>query len=334
LRTWVFSQGVGRVMLGAGGAMPTDPGLVHDLELRARDGRTLAATVFEPAGPARATVLVLGAWAVPRRYYQRFGAWLAARGHRVMTFDPRAIGDSVDGPVRQETITTSGWARLDYAAALDWLASQPGPRLGVAHSFGGQVPGIIDEAAQLDGLYSVGSQLGWWGYFDGLARARMMGVTRLLLPTLAGGLGYLPKWAMGEAVPGPAVLEWTRWMRTSRYLLDHVQGAEARYRDFPAPHEMLGFTDDDYAPPAGVAALAACFSAERTRLRILRPEDVGMQEVGHFGFFRPHEGDTMWRDCAERLDTWAAAEAEPPAPSTAETPTAEPPSAGAYSTAR
>lgn len=34
-----------------------------DLHLPARDGRPLAATRFEPDGPARATVLVLGAWA-------------------------------------------------------------------------------------------------------------------------------------------------------------------------------------------------------------------------------------------------------------------------------
>jgi predicted alpha/beta hydrolase len=283
------------------------------LQLPARDGRPLAATRYDPDGPARATVLVLGAWAVPRRYYRRFATWLSERGFRVLTFDPRAIGESIDGPVKQETVTTSGWARLDYAAALDWLAAQPGPRLGVAHSFGGQVPGIIDEAACLDGLYSVGSQLGWWGYFDGLARARMMGVTRLLLPTLAGGLGYLPAWAMGVSVPGPAVLEWTRWMRTSRYLLDHVEGAEQRYKRFPAPHEMVGFTDDDYAPPAGVAALAACYTAERTRLRVLSPADMGLDAIGHFGFFKPHDGDALWQDCVTRLAAWAEAAGRAPA---------------------
>ena len=103
----------------------------HEHTLVADDGRELAATLYEPE-TWRASVVILGAWAVRRRYYRRFATWLAKRGFRVLTFDCRGIGDSLKGSVKDEVATTTDWARLDHGAALDWLAAQPG-----AHHVGG-----------------------------------------------------------------------------------------------------------------------------------------------------------------------------------------------------
>ena len=106
-------------------------------------------------------------------------------------------------------------------------------------------------------------------------------------------------------MPAGAMLEWLSWLRSPGYLLDHVPDAAARLQRWPGFFESIGFTDDGYAPPRGVQALAACFSPERMRLRILAPRDVGLQKIDHFGFFRPHAGDVLWQDALAFLETWA-----------------------------
>lgn len=281
--------------------MPTH----SQVELTAIDGRVLQACRFDPPEPARATVVILGAYAVPARYYRRFASWLAGHGFCVLTFDPRGIGASRVGAVRDEPIDATGWATRDYAAALDWLAAQPGPRLAVAHSFGGQVLGVTDAAKSAQGVYAIGAQLGYWGYFDGLTRYRMRALFSVAMPLLTRTFGYLPGWTgIGEDVPPNALLEWARWLRSPGYLLDHVPGAAERFRRWPGRYVGLGFTDDGYAPPRGVQALAACLDPSRTVTRIVEPSDFGLRAVNHFGFFREHAGDVLWRDALDQLVAW------------------------------
>lgn len=281
---------------------------IQPFVLTAADGRDLSATLFEPDGPVVANVVLLGAWAVRQRYYRRFAAWLCERGFRIVTFDVRGIGDSLQGRVQDEPVTTSEWATLDHGAALRWLAEQPGPRLAVGHSFGGQVPGITDHAKCLDGLYTVGSQLGYWGHFDGLERYKMRAVFTLVMPAVVKVFGYCPSWmGLGGDVPPNALLEWSKWLRGPGYLLDHVPGAEERFASFPAKVRMVGFTDDNFAPPRSVAMLASCYSADRLTVQVRTPEEVGQSEVGHFGYFRALGEPLLWEECAAQLHEWASA---------------------------
>lgn len=272
------------------------------LTLTARDGRALAATLYKSDGAAKASVVMLGAYAVRQRYYRRFAQWLAAHQYSVLTFDCRGIGDSRAGHVKHESIDATGWADLDYGAALSWLAQQPNPRLAVGHSFGGQILGINDSAQCIQGMYAVAAQLAHWTLYEGFARYQMRLLFSTVMPGLTRALGYLPSWTgIGEDVPPNAMLEWTRWLNSPRYLLDHVPQAAERFRAWPGQFVSVGFTDDTYAPPRGVEALAQCFEPSRTQLRILKPSDVGLTRVGHFGFFREHQHEVLWNDCLKHL---------------------------------
>ena len=51
------------------------PVTAHDLTLHADDGRPLAALLHAPEGDVRASVVIHGATATPRRYYDRFARW-------------------------------------------------------------------------------------------------------------------------------------------------------------------------------------------------------------------------------------------------------------------
>ena len=69
------------------------------VELTARDGYRLGATLFQPAAANGRAVLVMAATGVPQTYYGKFSAFLAARCFTVLTFDYRGIGESLHGPV-------------------------------------------------------------------------------------------------------------------------------------------------------------------------------------------------------------------------------------------
>lgn len=282
------------------------PVQVVEHPLTTADGRVLAGFRFVPDGPVRAPVALLPAFAVKQRYYRRFATWLAERGFEVLTFDNRGIGASRVGHPREERVGVTEWGTLDHAAALSWLAEQRGPKLAVGHSFGGQVVGLTDAARTIDGLYGVACQLGYWGHFDGFERHRMRFLFRVAMPTVSRVWGYFPSWAgLGEDVPPNVMIEWSRWLSSPNYLLDHVPEAAARFRAFPGQFASLGFTDDTYAPPRGVQALAACFDPARTDLRVLAPADVGLPKVDHFGFFRPEGQATLWPDALRHLERWA-----------------------------
>lgn len=54
----------------------------------------LALRVYEPAQPARASVVIGGAMGVRRNFYAPFAGWLSGQGFRVTTFDDRGSGES------------------------------------------------------------------------------------------------------------------------------------------------------------------------------------------------------------------------------------------------
>ena len=83
--------------------------LIQDTSFPARDGYTLAATVFAPAQAPRGAVLINSATAVPRKIYRGFAAYLAEQGQTVLTYDPASPGAMAyrEAAAQLATLTTS-----------------------------------------------------------------------------------------------------------------------------------------------------------------------------------------------------------------------------------
>lgn len=247
------------------------------ITLTARDGTELVATVHEAAEPL-AIVVVASAMAVPCRLYRRLGERFAKQRLTVLRFDYRGIGENGPGT---RPATASEWAESDLGGALDW-ADQGLPRVVLGHSFGGQALGIVEGGEALAAVYTVGSQFGYWGLWDGMAKPGMWAFWHLLLPPLTTVFGHYPAWAgMKEAIPGGVALEWARWGRSPGYLLDHVSGARERFGRITCPMRAISVSDDNFAPPRAVQALADCFP--NSEVATLTPTDG---PLGHFGFFK------------------------------------------------
>jgi predicted alpha/beta hydrolase len=287
------------------------------VHLRASDGQVLAATHFVPAGPAKGSVVVASATGVPRRFYAPFASFLASRGHTVLTFDYRGVGESAPERLRGYEATMAQWGTQDLSAALAWMAERhPGlPQRLVGHSVGGQVLGLAppEQLERLSGVLLVASQGGYWGMWRGVGRAVMLFTWYALIPGMTALMGYLPmrRFGQGEDLPAGVAKQWARWGRHPGYFLadEEVRSAPG-YARLRAPLRSYALTDDAYAPLAGVQWLVSRYPNARSEVRSVSPAEAGVRKLGHFGFFRDKVRDSLWAEAAQWLE---AAQAHSPA---------------------
>lgn len=282
--------------------------------IAAADGRSLAATVFQPsAGPTLGSVVVSGAIGVRRGYYARFATFLAQRGWCVATFDYRGIGDSRCQPLREEPAGLYEWGRLDLAAVIDHgLDHSPGrPCLVVGHSVGGQIVGLAPNHQRVAAVLSVASQCGYWRLWPNSPRKALLPVLwYLAIPGLTAGLGYFPsRWVgLGEDLPAGVARQWAAWATSRRYLFDSIAEESLEgYKSLAAPWRAYSFSDDFFAPRPTVSALLGLYPAVAGEHRHVEPGAIGERSIGHFGFFHPRFQSSLWRETAD----WLAEQAAP-----------------------
>jgi hypothetical protein len=77
-------------------------------------------------------------------------------------------------------------------------------------------------------------------------------------------------------------------------------------------------TDDALAPEAAVRSLLEALPSHTVHHRRIRPEELGVRDVGHFGFFRGDFSGTLWREARQFLGQALAGREpvvpEPPSP--------------------
>lgn len=275
----------------------------EDVQIAARDGYPLGGTLFRPAGATAGAVTIHAATGIRQEYYARFADYLASRGFMVLTFDYRGIGRSKRGSLRGFTARMRDWAELDGGGALDYLRQEAGGAklLAVGHSFGGNGFGVISGIERYAAALFVGVQSGYWRHWRGAGRAGMWLLTHLLLPTVSPLVGYFPSRLLGqgEDLPAGVATEWARWCRDPRYAAGAL-GADG-YARFSSPIRSYWISDDSYAPLPAAEALLQLYPCAPSELKRVSPADVGVERIGHFGFFRERFRDTLWRDAADWL---------------------------------
>lgn len=284
-------------------------GLGRGLRIFARDGFALAATLFEPRTSARATVIINGATAVPASYYRRFAEHLASSGLRVVSYDYRGVGGSRPLNLRGFAASMTDWADLDARAVLEHVKQSfpDQPVVLVGHSFGGQLVGLLDEANDVAGVVMVGAQLGYHGHWPLLGRAKLGFIWKYLVPGVTGTVGYLPgSLGMVEDLPKGVAEEWARWCSDPEYLMGEHPVARRRFAHFDKPVLFFSMSDDDYAPEGAVSKLTSALSSAPLEHRRVVPAELGVDAVGHFGFFHPRFADTLWREARWFIDDVAS----------------------------
>jgi predicted alpha/beta hydrolase len=279
------------------------------IELRCRDGVTLAGHVWEQAGGGdRGTVIVNPATGVLARYYHRYAAFLAEAGFWVLTYDYRGIGASRPASLRGCGFRWRDWGERDFDAALRHVEGQgwPGPVQVVGHSIGGFLPGLSPRASRIDRMLTVGAQYAWWRDYAAPERARLFWKWHVAMPALTFAFGYFPGRRLGwlEDLPSGVALEWSfrrRRMETAHPATERA-GVLGRFAAVSAPILAVGVSDDALGTPAAIARTLAYYSgAVRTQI-LLRPADLGLAAIGHFDLFHDRHRPGFWAETLRWLE--------------------------------
>jgi predicted alpha/beta hydrolase len=290
---------------------------VEEQRIAARDGFLLEGSTFEPdrTGAGFRVVLINSATAVKRSYYRRYAAFLAEEGLAVVTYDYRGVGGSRPGDGATVAARMSEWAEQDAAGVLEWILRRwpDAPVVVVGHSFGGQALGLIPGVDRVTRALLVASQSGYWRHWPGVWRWRTWLLWYFLMPGLSHAVGYFPGRlaGLGENLPKGVALDWARWGRHPDYILEGDPARHDAYARLRIPIRAYSFPDDHFAPAVSVDALLSFYRGAAVEHRHLTPRELGVEAIGHWGFFRETFRPTLWRESLEWLRGEGAAAVSP-----------------------
>lgn len=273
--------------------------------LPCEDNILLKASLWSvPDDAARAVVVVAPALGVPHGFYARYASYLNTRGFDVLSFDYRGIAGSGAG-IDVDDIELAHWGTRDLQAALQGAHAQADgrPVLLVGHSIGGQIIGLAGASEALAGLVLVAASAPHPSRYPWRDRLGIELMWRVLVPLFGRGRQF-PARRLGFAsldLPGSVMRRWRQWGLSRDYLFDARHGLDVqRYARLDQPLLAYSFTDDRYASRAAVEALLEQYSAARIEHRHVAP--ASGKSLGHFGYFRESQRDTLWRDTADWLE--------------------------------
>lgn len=281
---------------------------VEKLKVPATDGYLLAGTLYRSGQEEKIGrfVLINSAMGVKRRYYNSYARFLCESGFTVVTFDYRGIGDSRPRSLRRLEATLRGWAEKDIAGMVEWIQSehQPEKLFLIGHSVGGQLLGLIPNNKRITAFLAVAAQSGYWRFWPFPRNYLLAALWYVLIPTLTRMFSYFPAKRLGlsEDLPAGVALQWARWGRDPHYIVDD-EGRPIRqyFESFKAPILFYSVEDDGYAPKGSVEYLMNCFVNASRKRRHLRPGELGVKSIGHFGFFQERFKSLVWPETADWL---------------------------------
>ncbi|MBO3741256.1 alpha/beta hydrolase family protein [Actinoplanes flavus] len=265
----------------------------------------ITGTWWEPDEEPTAVLVVHPATATPAGFYRAFAEFLVENRIAVVTYDYRGTGRS-GSPREHPGLGMRDWIEHDVPAVTAWARERfPGlPQLAVGHSIGGHALALGHGGPELTAFALVAAHVATIRAIPGrVERMRVRLVLNLLGPALGAVLGYVParRMGLGEDIPVAAVRQWGGWGRLPGYLFDDpAMRAAERAAAVTQPVLMIGLSDDPWATPEQVDALAARLTGARVERRTWTPADAGVPHVGHHGFMRRTVRDTLWPD----LLTW------------------------------
>ncbi|MEM9327035.1 MAG: hypothetical protein AAGA85_15310 [Bacteroidota bacterium] len=266
--------------------------------VRTGDQFDVAATYFRSLIPSEELVIIAPATAATQLYYKSYARFVAKeKGMNVLTFDYRGIGESLAGDIRDVDAQMSDWGFQDLKAVIDWADDRGYVIYLLGHSIAGQLFPFIGDTSKVCASYFVGSQTASSHFWEGTSRVQVVIFWRFLIPLLVRIYGYLPGWSLGAQTPLPkgVAQEWRKWGLHKDGAIQGMAELQQMYSAVQGHIHFLNITDDHFlAPKPATEQLKWRYFSAKTSMESISPEELGVKEIGHFGFFRTAFRDQLW----------------------------------------
>ncbi|MET0391271.1 MAG: alpha/beta fold hydrolase [Polyangiales bacterium] len=278
-----------------------------DIErLTTGDGQDIAYRRYETGAPPRAVAIIASAMGVAQHFYGPFAQWLAAEGVAVYTFDYRGTGASRPAAgLRGYGASIEDWWKHDCAALIDEAAARypDAPLFWIGHSIGGQIFGLVPNHTRVQAMLSIATGSGYYRFNAAPLRYYVPLLWLVLAPLALRSAGYFPGKRLGFVgdLPHDVMKQWRRWCLSPTYL-----GVESTLRatlsQVTTPITVFSMQDDEMMTLRGTRELYALYERALVSVQRLRPRELGVPAIGHFGFFRASMQKPLWPRALTWLD--------------------------------
>lgn len=264
------------------------------------DGFVLRARLFSPEKNEKGKVLIINsATAVGQGLYENYVLFMAENGFHVLTYDYRGIAESRPKNLRGFYTSFTDWGEKDVNAVLEYVTTSfPSFSIFVlGHSIGGSLIGMTSKAYLIDKAITIGAQTAYYKDW-GKGRLKLYFLWHFLFPTITNMIGYFPGKKLGllEDVPKGVVQQWHARRRDPSMIKQlESNGIEVYFDQFNGRLLTLAISDDPIGTEPALKRIHDLFENAETNWETIRPADVGVIEIGHFGFFRRKFKATLWK---------------------------------------
>jgi len=90
--------------------------------------------------------------------------------------------------------------------------------------------------------------------------------------------------------------QWRRWCLDRDYAVG-AEGPEvaAQFAAVRIPITSISFADDEFMSLKNTPSLHGYYQGAPPRMKRIAPADIGVQRIGHFGFFNSRFQDSLWQ---------------------------------------
>ena len=282
------------------------------LEIKTDDGQTIVATAYDAQEPSvEMTVVIAGELGYTQSHYAPFARFLAEQGLHVLTFDYRLMGAST-AALKQAAPRLIDLGRLDLASVIEQVRhNKQDHKIGlVGHGVGGVLAGLATNNHQAAALLCVAVSTGYIRRWPMWLRPLSWVLYKYVIPFQAQLRERAALKELGpEKIPSSVLRDWADWCRHPNAPVNTF--GVPQHRHFEAwrkPIRCYSFSDDGLATPKAVHTLAARYVNAPLELVTCTPESLGLESIGHDGFFSQPAITQLWEESAKWLQRFVPAD--------------------------
>jgi len=269
-----------------------------NIQLNTLDGVQIAANLYSTSSPKLNLIVVAPAAGVPQNYYRKFAQFASQNfDFDVLTFDYRGIGASLNHHIKQDKSYMSEWGSHDMNEALRWGRSRYAKVFLIGHSVAGQVFPKAEHAKSVTAAYFVCTQTASKRFWSGWPKVVVNLFWYVGLPIANKIYGYMPGWLLGgsEHLPLQVTREWRKWGLHPKGVLQGDQRIVDQFNRLRIPIHFVNVEDDRImAPVAATREIMHYYGNAVTTFQHIRPRDLRIKKLGHFGFFSSGHKEKLW----------------------------------------
>ena len=281
---------------------------IQDVTIPARDGYALSGQLFTPDKKSRGFVQIPSGTGIPQKLYANFAQHLAEQGYTALTFDYRGIAASGPKNLKGFQAKISDWGKLDMAGVLDWAKARypEQKKIIIAHSMGGQMIGLMDNHRDIDQLVLIASSTGYWKDMSSPYKWLPAFFWYFLIPLHTRVFAYVNamKIKQGENLRKNVALQWRKWCTDPNYFeVDFGKELHPLYFDeIDTPITAIQVEDDPLANTVTSNKLLGYYTKAEIEVQEVRPETLGVDKIGHTGYFSRKFKASLWNKLVTDLN--------------------------------